>query len=262
MYTNITKGFDMNKVQKMKTATRNTRKRNIKQWLKRAVSFPWELCKKAWRFICRVCSAIWNWVKSIDIVGMVNLTLLVAIIVLFTGLIHNFTRYDNASVATVTKANKNVVVANAKSANADNRKVVQRKYKINTALPLKVNAQTNIKPQIKTVGVKKPVIVKEISLPSKDLPKQRLMGDVIVDMYPSAPVLSNGVKIDGNLFIQNMRKYTLPCDAKIRGNLFIRNVNKLNFCGKFTVQGNVYVNPYSSFGPIPHDAHIMGQVIL
>ena len=127
---------------------------------------------------------------------------------------------------------------------------------------MKVNAQTNIKPQIKTVGVKKPVVVKEISLPAKDLPKQRLMGDVIVDMYPSAPVLSNGVKIDGNLFIQNMRKYTLPCDAKIRGNLFIRNVNKLSFCGKFTVQGNVYVNRYSSFGPIPRDAHIMGQVIL
>lgn len=252
----------MNKVQKMKTAARNTRKRNIKQWLKRIVSFPWELCKKAWRFICRICKAIWNWVKSIDIVGMVNLTLLVAIIVLFTGLIHNFTRYDNNSVDMAAKTNKNVVVAKANSATPDNRKVVKRKYKINTALPLKVSAETGIKPQIKTVGVKKPMVVKEISLPAKDLPKQRLMGDVIVDMYPSAPVLSNGVKIDGNLFIQNMRKYTLPCDAKIRGNLFIRNVDKLSFCGKFTVQGNIYVNRYSSFGPIPRDAHIMGQVIL
>ena len=249
----------MNKTQKMKNATRNTRKRNIKQWLKKVILFPWELCKKAWRFICRVCTAIWNWLKSIDIVGMVNLTLLVAIIVLFTSLILGFNKSNNNTVATVAKTN-NVVVANKKSANKDNRKVVQRRF--NTALPLKVSADTGIKPQIKTVGVKKPVVVKGISLPAKELPKQKLTGDVIVDMYPSAPVLSNGVKVDGNLFIQNMRKYTLPCDAKIRGNLFIRNVDKLSFCGKFTVQGNIYVSPRSSFGPIPSDARIDGNVIL
>jgi hypothetical protein len=246
----------MNKTQKMKSAAHNTRKRSIKQWLKKVILFSWNLCKKAWRFICRVCTAIWNWLKSIDIVGMVNLTLLVAIIVLFTSLIFSFNKSNN-TVATVAKTN-NVVVANKKT--KDNRKVVQRRF--NTTLPLKVSADTGIKPQIKTVGVKKPVVVKEISLPAKELPKQRLMGDVIVDMYPSAPVLSNGVKVDGNLFIQNMRKYTLPCDAKIRGNLFIRNVDKLSFCGKFTVQGNIYVSPRSSFGPIPSDARIYGNVIL
>ena len=240
----------------MKNAARNTRKRNIKQWLKKVILFPWELCKKVWHFICRICTAIWNWLKSIDIVGMINLTLLVAIIVLFTGLICNFKRCNRGGVA---QANNIVAVAKKSSVN-DNRKVVQRKF--NTALPLKVNADTGIKPQIKTIGVKKPVVVKQISLPAKELPQQRLMGDVIVDMYPSAPVLSNGVKIDGNLFIQNMRKYTLPCDAKIRGNLFIRNVDKLSFCGKFTVQGNIYINRYSSFGPIPNDAHVDGQVIL
>ena len=249
----------MNKTQKMKTAARNTRKRNIKQWLKKVILFPWNLCKKAWRFICRVCTAIWNWLKSIDIVGMVNLTLLVAIIVLFTSLIFSFNKCNNNTVATAAKTN-NVVVANKQPVKKDERKVVQRKF--NTVLPLKADTQTGIKPQIKTVGVKKPVVVKQISLPSQELPKQKLTGDVVVDMYPSAPVLSNGVKIDGNLFIQNMRKYTLPCDAKIRGNLFIRNVNKLSFCGKFTVQGNIYVNPYSSFGPIPSDARIDGNVIL
>ena len=59
-----------------------------------------------------------------------------------------------------------------------------------------------------------------------------------------------------------MRKYTLPCDAKIRGNLFIRNVDKLSFCGQFSVKGNIYVSKQSSFGPIPRNANIGGQVIL
>ena len=87
-------------------------------------------------------------------------------------------------------------------------------------------------------------------------------GDIIVDINPSSPILSNGVKVNGNLYIQNMRKYTIPCEAKINGHLFIRNVNKVRFCGKFTVNGNIYVNRESSFGAIPEDATIKGQIIL
>ena len=79
---------------------------------------------------------------------------------------------------------------------------------------------------------------------------------------PDSPVLYNGVIIDGNLFLQNMRKYTLPCGVKINGNLFIRNVDKLSFCGDFTVMGNIYVNRQSSFGPVPQSARVMGRVIL
>ena len=258
--SDITKGFDMNKTKKLKTATRNARWNNIKKVLKKIILFPWELCKKIWRFIVRICKAIWNWLKSIDIIGMINLTLLVAIIVLFTSLIINFRQCNN----------QNVKLANAdKTQVVDNRKVVQRNdnnkltvKKSFPTLPVSVNTKTGIKPQIKTIGVKKPVVVKEISLPAKELPKQNLTGDVIVDLYPSAPVLSNGVKIQGNLFLQNMRKYTLPCGAKIDGNLFIRNVDKLSFCGEFTVRGNIYVSPRSSFGPIPRNARIDGNVIL
>ncbi|MBR5904197.1 MAG: hypothetical protein IKZ49_01530 [Alphaproteobacteria bacterium] len=241
-----------NKTQKMKKATRNTRKKNIKQWLKKVITFPIRLCK-----------AIWNWLKSIDIIGMINLTLLVAIIVLFSALIVDVLRCDKYSYY----AHKNHVVMNAdnkaKTNNVvkkDDRKVVQRKF--NTALPIKMDKESGIKPQIKVVGVKKPVVVKELSLPASELPKQNLAGDVIVDTYPSSPVLSNGVNIDGNLFIQNMRKYTLPCDANIEGNLFIRNVARLKFCGAFQVKGNIYVNRESSFGPIPSNAKIGGQVIL
>jgi hypothetical protein len=242
-----------NKTQKIKKATRKARNKNIKQWIKKVITFP-----------IRACKAIWNWLKTIDIIGMINLTLLVAIIVLFSALIADVIRCDKYSYY----AHKNQVVMNndvktnpAQVANnKDNRKVVQRKF--NTALPIKADKETGIKPQIKVVGVKKPVVVKELSVPANELPKQNLYGDVIVDLYPSSPVLSNGVNINGNLFLQNMRKYTLPCDTVIEGNLFVRNVARLKFCGAFKVTGNIYVNRESSFGPIPSNAKIGGQVML
>ena len=259
----------MNKTQTMKKATRQTRKNTFWQWVKKIILFPIRAIKWLWRLICRVCRAIWNWLKSIDIIGMINLTLLVAIIVLFLSLISNVVcckKYANANVA---NANANVVTANSESnqrlnANDNNRRVVKRKYTNATVLPVKVDAQdvNVVRPQIRTIGVEKPEIVTELATPANELPKQVLSGDVIVERHPSSPVLSNGAKIDGNLFIQNMQKYTIPCDVKINGHLFIRNVAKVNFCGKFKVNGNIYVNRESSFGPLPEGTKINGQIIL
>ena len=244
-----------NKSLKMKNATRKARKQNNKQLLKKVLYSPVRAIKWLWRLICRVCNAIWNWLKSIDIVGMINLTLLVAIIVLFASLISDFVRCNKC--VKVAKASNNVVITQQPKSE---RRVVQRKY--STVLPVKIDSQTNIKPKIRTVGVAKPEIIRELSLPASELPKQVLSGDVIVERHPGAPVLSNGVKVNGNLYIQNMRKYTIPCDAKINGHLFIRNVSKVSFCGKFKVNGNVYVNRESSFGPLPEGTKINGQIIL
>ena len=256
----------MSKSQKIKKATRKARKQNFKKWFKKVILFPWNVCKKVWswivaackfiwRLLCRICSAIWNWLKSIDIIGMINLTLLVAIIVLFSSLIADFVCCNKCS-----KANQNQANIVAVSKNADGRKVVQRKF--NTNLPVKADPLTGIKPKIKTIGVKKPQVVRGLSVPANELPQQNYSGDVIVDVNPSTPALQNGVYINGNLFIQNVNKYTLPCGATINGNLFVRNVARLNFCGDFTVKGNVYVNRESSFGPIPSTAQIYGNVIL
>ena len=254
----------MNKTEKMKKAARKARWDNFKKWCKKIILFPIRVIKWLWRLICRICRAIWNWLKSIDIVGMINLTLLVAIIVLFLSLISDFvcckgnkTTYKNdASVTQIAKVD-----------NAENRKVVKRKYTNATAttLPIKMDNQTqpaNTKVQIKTVGVEKPEVVAELATPANELPEQVLSGDVIVERAPNSPILTNGAKIDGNLFIQNMNKYTIPCDVKINGHLFIRNVQKVNFCGKIKVNGNVYVNRESSFGPFPEGTKINGQIIL
>jgi hypothetical protein len=89
-----------------------------------------------------------------------------------------------------------------------------------------------------------------------------MYGDIIIDSRGAAMMLNNGYEINGNLYLQNMRKYVLPCDIKITGNMFVRDVNMLQFCGKFEIAGNIYVTPTSSFGPIPRNAYVGGQVIL
>ena len=250
----------MNKSQKIKKAARNTCKQNIKQWFKKVLSYPVRAIKWLWNLLCRICRAIWNWLKSIDIVGMINLTLLVAIIVLFLSLITDFVRCNKCEKS--ANANKPNVVMMQKE-NNDNRRVVQRKFSTTLPVqPVKIDEKTTITPKIRTIGVKKPEIVRELSVPANEFPQQTLSGEVIVERGSNAPVLSNGVKVNGNLYIQNMNKYTIPCDAKINGHLFIRNVNKVNFCGKFKVNGNVYVNRESSFGPLPAGTKINGQIIL
>ena len=153
----------MDKTKKMKQAIRKTRKKNIVQHIKKIITFPWRALKAVWRFICRVCSKVWNWLKSINIIGMINLTLLVAIMVLCSSLINDYIRSDKFyTAATAAQVNLN---NSAEKANVQknpvvnkNRKVVKRKFK--TTLPIKADPQTNIRPQIKVVGVKKPVIVK------------------------------------------------------------------------------------------------------
>ena len=254
----------MNKTQKIKQATRNNKKRNFVATLKKIASYPWRACKAVWRWFVRVCRAIWEWIKSINIVGMINLTLLVAIIVLLSSLILNITCCNKSQNTATKKSNDNVVVTNEKYqvVNNENKNHVVMNREFKGTLPIASDNKTGITPKIKVIGVKKPVIDANVSTPAKDLPKQNLYGDVIVDMYPNSPILTNGVTVQGNLFIQNMRKYTLPCGMKITGHLFIRNVEKLTFCGPFKVRGNIYVNRQSTFGPIPSDSHIGGQVIL
>ena len=239
----------MNKSKKTTYVARQTGWGKFKYWVKRVITFPW-----------RVLCAIWRWLKSIDVVGMINLTLLVVIIVLFTSLIIDFVRFNKCSSVNTVRTDKEVVTVTKNDTVGNNRKMT--KHSFNTTLPLKADKKTNITPKIKTVGVSKPQVVRETSLPSDELPQQTLFGDVIVDVNPKSPILSNGAKINGNLIIQNMRKYTLPCGTKINGHLFIRNVERLYFCGGFTVNGNIYVNRQSSFGALPQDAKINGQIIL
>ena len=271
----------MEKVQKLKTAAANNRQQDFWLDVKEMLMVPVDLCKMAWRWIVNVWRKIWAWIRGLDVAGMVNLLLLIIIVVLFISLVVNLVHGRKHKVAKVSADSEITTVQSDVDENADvnidmepetidnvsitediyeNIDVAQREYDM--VLPVGADESTGITPQIQVIGVEKPIVIKEVSTPSNELPEQKLYGDVIVDKYAGSPVLSNGVNVDGNLFIQNMRKYTLPCDTVITGNLFIRNVERLRFCGKFTVKGNIYVNRQSSFGPFPKDATVGGQVIL
>ena len=285
----------------IKKAARKTRVKNIKQRIKKILLVPWRficrvcralwrfvchvcrkiweficficrniwkficfICRNVWAFICWICRGIWNWAKSIHVVGMINLILLVLAIILLMFLISDFSRYTkHANKVSKASGVETLVVNPMKKVKPVKQKSDDGTFeicglKVATTFPGSEQPKSKVKSNSKTVRVVKNKAGKQ----SGNSSSQVLSGDVIVDMYPSSPVLANGVKIDGNLFVQNMHKYTIPCDAKINGHLFIRNVDRLYFCGKFIVNWNVYVNRQSSFGAIPKDAKINGQIIL
>ena len=215
----------------------------------RAFMKPFRMIGRAlrwlWDTICAICAWIWEWICGINIVGLINLTLLLAIIILFSMLIidvircpHNLNQKQNAKTA----GNVTVVSSkyDAKTSTATvplpNRRAAQNNT---TATVTKANSTTTCQKQ-----------------------KTNLYGDVIIESRDDTIVLKNGTHVHGNLYLQRMRKYVLPCGVVIDGNLFLRDVNLLQFCGPFTVNGNIYVSPRSSFGPIPYKARVGGQVIL
>ncbi|MBR4859810.1 MAG: hypothetical protein IKV10_00750 [Alphaproteobacteria bacterium] len=248
----------MSKKQEIKHATKSIKtEKNTKQ-TKHKTGF-W---KKVWNIICwpfrmiaRAAKWFWNWLCGINVVGLVNLTLLLAIIILFSILIVDY-----------TKCNAGALVIHPEpvhTTQTHKRNVVARPVKpITNTLPMARDAKTRevINEPIVVAPAKPcPELAKQIARVEKE---NKIMGDVVIDSRSAATTIEHGTKIQGNLYLQNMRKYTLPCGVRIKGNLFLRNVNMLQFCGEFTVTGNIYVSPRSSFGPIPATARLGGYVMI
>lgn len=237
--------------QKIKAAARRvrtTRKAALVKKAKKQNTF-W---KRVWGAICwpfnkigKLLRAFWNWVCEINIIGLVNITLLISIIVLFSMLILDVTKCNRAPV---------VIVAEPVPVTKPVRNVVARPMPV-----LPATTKKKIQP-VNVVPVKKA----EVEIAKKQIAKQdnKFMGDVVIDGRGAGKLLQNQAQVNGNLYLQNMHKYTLPCDIKINGNLFLRDMGLLQFCGDFVVTGNIYVSPRSSFGPIPKTARIGGHVVL
>lgn len=242
------------RVQQKKTATKSARRNKF--W-----SGTWNIICAPFRAIARACKWVWKWLCGINVIGIVNLTLLIAIIVLFSLLIIDFTKCGRDSVVYVRDDVTQVSVLPSES--TPKRNVVARPVKpVTNTLPMARNPKTR-------EVVNEPIVV----APSKPCPhlvnqiahvkpENKIMGDVVIDTRRAASVIEHNTRVQGNLYLQNMRKYTLPCGVRVEGNLFLRDVNLLQFCGEFTVTGNIYVNPRSSFGPIPANARVGGYVIL
>lgn len=216
----------------------------------------WNIICWPFKMIARIARRVWAWIRSIDLVGLVNLTLLVAIIVLFSMLIIDIIGCRRNNIVVVADAPAVAVVPDQPQVELidDVAPANIKPIKPRPTLPLKRDPVTR-------KYVSHTISVTHTEYAHRDAPKQ-MNGDIIVDRRGGSPVLTDGVHINGNLYLQNMRKYTLPCGTVVRGNLFLRDVAMLQFCGDFTVTGNIYVSPRSSFGPIPRTARLGGQVIL
>lgn len=222
--------------------------------LKKILLWPFRMIGRVlrwcWDVIVSVLSWIWELICGINLIGLLNLALIIAIIVLFSLLILDILNVSKKPVVVMVPAKQAQVEYNdTKNLGID---VVTENNKIVT-LPLKRDANNNLK---------NGSVVSFTKNTKKKVKIHRINGDVIVESRQDAKVLSNGTKINGNLYLQNMYKYVLPCNLTVQGNMFLRNVGMLQFCGDFNVSGNIYVSPQSSFGPLPRRAKIGGQIIL
>jgi hypothetical protein len=206
----------------------------------------WRVISWPFRKIAQLCKWFWKWVCSLNFIGLLNIALLVSIIVLFSLLIIDIVGCCKPSVVVVSQPVP--VVQRASTRNIVNRQPV---------LPI---SQSKTSQPVNVVPVKQ----SEVKIAQRQIARQKntLMGDVIIDSRGAGTMLKTGAKVEGNLYLQNMHKYTLPCNVRVNGNLFLRDVGLLQFCGEFIVTGNIYVSPRSSFGPIPKKSHLGGYVVL
>lgn len=208
-----------------------------------------------WDLLVWVLRTIWAWLCGINLIGLINLALLIAIIVLCSLLIISIMNnrksifFNNATANNLNRVPVEAVNTTAKDNSATDNK--------NIPLPIRRDARGDMQKPINVVPAKpcdNPAL-----RPQGD---GRIYGDVIIESRGERIMLRNGTRIRGNLYLQRMHKYVLPCNVVIEGNVFLRDVNLLQFCGPFTVTGNIYVSPRSSFGPIPYNARVGGQIIL
>ncbi len=224
---------------KVKNTRATTKQKRTNFW-----GHAWSILCWPFKKMATLCRRMWNWVKKLDLVCLANSTLIIAIIVLFTMLIIDVVNCRRQQI---------IVVAEPVPVVATHNKTTHDQH---PTLPIAHNS----KQIVNVVPVKKAEakIVKQQTAQQSN----KLMGDVVIDSRGAGAIIQSGTQVRGNLYLQNMRKFVLPCDVRIDGNLFLRDVNMLQFCGDFVVTGNIYVSPRSSFGPIPKTARVGGYIVL
>jgi hypothetical protein len=188
---------------------------------------------------------VWNWIRGLDIIALLNIILLLAIIILFLGLIGRTlkltecmrTPVASPPAATRTVAQRPTVIV---ARNADTTQRVKSNEPVFLPIPKKAE----------TVGT------------PAGTPRAKVGGNAMISGNRYGEKLAAGTWVTGDLVIENMRQYTLPCGVRIDGNIIVRNVKLLKFCGGFELIGDMYVSSNSSFGPIPRNAKMNGRVVL
>lgn len=209
-----------------------------------------------WRWIKRQTAAAWKWMRGLDKLVYFNIVLLALVCVLLFVMLGNVKERDAVDSVGYTVTERTQVMDLAASAERPNRPtvVVSR-----NSIPMIEQHRQKARAKQVTAEQKITLPLRQVRVASVN--RRTVDGNIVIDGRGRNVAMPSMATINGNLYLQNLRNYTLPCGTKINGHLFLRDVSLLKFCGCFDVRGNIYVSSNSSFGPIPKDAILGGQVI-
>lgn len=219
--------------------------------------------KRCWGAFKSRMRKIWNWINGDRVAGTINVVLLCLIIVFFSFLVINLWDARDAN----NGRGGSVMFNNATAHN--NTTGTEMPTKKSPIIKKTVSADVAFDTKSENITITLPL--RDVVTP-KPAPEKKSGNvvyldngngnDLIMDgRNPDGSIIRPMTQINGNVFLQNMHGYALPCGVKINGNLFVRNVRMLKFCGCFEVTGNIYVSSNSSFGPIPAGSRLGGQII-
>ena len=170
----------MFKALKMKLAARRMERKNVRKPAKKnnrnnahKASFwkrAWDIICKPFRTIGRWLSMFWKWVRSIDLIGLVNITLLSAIIVLFSMLIMDIVGCNKKPVVIIAQ---NDISQQVRVSDKSAPRIVRNR-----------NAQKVSSLNAAVAGVYLHGLAGDIA--SKDLSEYSVMASNIIDYIPFA----------------------------------------------------------------------------
>jgi hypothetical protein len=216
---------------------------------------------RAWRRIVRQCSAFWKWLCNQDRMMFFNIVLLALVIAMMVAMICSVKRVGGAKKI---PGARNVEYIEFRAKNG--RPIDFRPNLGRPTVVVSRNGQVLAGAPRRTAAGPR----QKITLPLKrnrPVARKTVAGGIVIDGNTRDGGLRAMTTVNGDLYLQNMRTYTLPCGTSVRGNLFLRNVRLLKFCDpaagvpSFYVAGNIYVSSNSSFGPIPKNAYLNGQIV-
>ncbi|MDR2268936.1 MAG: hypothetical protein LBD94_02010 [Rickettsiales bacterium] len=202
-------------------------------------------------WIGRQARAFWKWLRGRDRLVFFNILLLALVCAMLFVMFGNAKKQKTSGARAQVRQTQQVLRPRSKPQVFNMSRPTVVVYR--NGVPMSAAKHAARRPKQKT-----------ITLPlRREVPivKKSVAGGIIIDGMRRSARLAPMTTVNGSLILQNMRSYTLPCGTKINGDLFLRNVALLKFCGCFEVRGDIYVSRDSSFGPIPKDAYLGGQVI-
>jgi hypothetical protein len=214
---------------------------------------------RAWRWVKRSASAFWRRLRALDAMAFFNILLLALVVAMLLVMLGNI-RGQSARKRGAERPSGQILIINDRASAGWTRRptvVVSRNGAVMVERTAAADRRAAKKSARNQISITLPLKKKSVPVARTVLPKSVMIDGRAARGAGLRPMTT----INGDLYLQNMSRYTLPCGIRVNGNLFLRNVRLMKFCGGFEVKGNIYVSSNSSFGPIPRNAYLGGQVV-